>query len=290
MAAAPIEAIRRGDVPMAEAEKWIIEVKECNWAGNRPPKKKSGGGEYNADPIGNAEPEKTARTRAVRRCATNAFAAYMDRFDEQIRKAENAIEAEWEIVVNEDNGRALPAGPQAVSTGNGEPERGNATGARPLPVEGEPVNGTDDDGPDHEVVQDERAAAAQPATPAAAPSPPADTFDRADAIKRLFASLADHDDTLKKDPARKKWAKANNLAPSTKEWSKADFDRAQELLVGPYRDGVLRTCEATGQNLEDLSLAVLGRSAPDYLRHWKLLAQALEARGAAVGAEGEGDL
>lgn len=279
MNAAPMDAIRDGRVPMEEAEKWIISVKEANWAGNRPREKKknrSTGAEYtyDPDPVGNAEPEKTARTRAMRRCAIRAFPAWREEYESQIERAEKMIEAEFEII-QEDTRRqvAVAAGPQAVSTAAGEPEAAPAAGARPLPVDGE-----DEEGPDVEIVQDEPEPEAEPA----------DTFDRADARKRFFATL--RESGIKGD-ARKAWAKENKFPESTSDWGKEDYDRAQEILVGPVRDRVLAMVKEQGEDLEDLSLRVINQRSPDYLVHWKALDSSLQATAASADDEdGDEDL
>jgi hypothetical protein len=138
---APLEAIRKGEV--RDVEQFIRVVRECNWAGGRGivTKRKRDGGSYETegDPIGDAEPAKTARTRTFRRCARNAFSAWFDQFDEDINRAEEILEAEWEVV-REDRAAAraaLPAatGPQGVVTGAGEPQATSAAATKPLPVE-----------------------------------------------------------------------------------------------------------------------------------------------------------
>lgn len=135
--ATPIEKIRSGE--LLDWERYVIKVTECNWAGNKPEKKKRDGGSYDADPVGNAEPEKTARTRSLRRCAVRSFPAWMAGYEEQIRKAEEVLEAEWtEIKTGQRIERAAlpaPGGPQSVRTGAGEPSAQRPTAAaEPLPT------------------------------------------------------------------------------------------------------------------------------------------------------------
>ena len=59
---APLDKIKSGEIPWKEAQNWIITVSECNWAGGQ-----------EKDPVGNSHPEKTARSRSLRRCATRAL-------------------------------------------------------------------------------------------------------------------------------------------------------------------------------------------------------------------------
>jgi len=167
---APIEAIQRGEI--VEFEQYLIAVAECNWAGGMG-RTMADAKKY--DPIGDANPSTTARTRSLRRAATKSFSAWMQQYDRQIEKAEHAIEAEWEIVQEDKRQEraSLPSrsGPQAVSTSNGEPEAANASGARPLPVDGED---TPEPAPTPEPAED------------AAEDP---EWDATDARKRFFATL-----------------------------------------------------------------------------------------------------
>lgn len=101
--AAPIDAIKEGRVPFDEAEKWIVEVKECNWVD---PERKNKNGKYD-DPVGRLNPATTARTRSLRRCAIRALPAV----GEQVVLAENILEADFTVL---DDGAA-------VTVGAGEP-------------------------------------------------------------------------------------------------------------------------------------------------------------------------
>lgn len=133
---APLEQIRSGEV--VDFERYLIQVAECNWAGNRPKAKSKKGYEYDPDPIGNEEPAKTARTRSLRRTAKKAFPAWMAEYENQIRKAEEVIEGEWEIIRDDQRAEqaALPSGdqPQAARTG-GEPSAATEDEAEDLPTE-----------------------------------------------------------------------------------------------------------------------------------------------------------
>lgn len=128
---APLEKIRSGEV--LDFERYVARVEEPNWAGNKPKKAKRDGGSYDADPIGNEEATKTARTRALRRTAARAFPVWMAAEEERIKKLENAIQAEFRRIKSEqmDERAALPPqeGPQALRVGAGEPV------AAPVPVE-----------------------------------------------------------------------------------------------------------------------------------------------------------
>ncbi|HEX6924482.1 MAG TPA: hypothetical protein VF167_03600 [Longimicrobiaceae bacterium] len=134
--AAPLAAIRRGE---ANASDWIEVVRECNWAGNKPKGKTAQGKEYDADPVGNAEPAKTARSRSLRRAAVKAFAVTLAPVEAELRKLENAIEADFEVLHDDQQQAraALPAAgePQAARTGSGEPAAARAEGAEPLPTQ-----------------------------------------------------------------------------------------------------------------------------------------------------------
>lgn len=133
---APIEKIRSGEI--TDWQQYVVEVREANWAGNRPLAKSKKGYEYEPDPVGNAEPAKTARTRSLRRAAVRAFPAWMEQFQQHVKRHEEILEADWEIVREDQKALAasLPApnGAQAARTGSGEPTAANAAGAREIPV------------------------------------------------------------------------------------------------------------------------------------------------------------
>lgn len=267
---APIEKIRSGEI--RDWQGYVVEVREANWAGGKPKATSKKGYEYDPDPVGNDEPSKTARTRALRRCAVRAFPTWKEKYDEQVQRAERVLEAEFEIVVEENVARraALPAasGPQAVSTAAGEPEAASANGAKDLPVEGE--------------ARPERQAA-EAAPKAKAPSEQEalqeDDFDRTAARRAFFGSLRDAG--IPED-GRKEWQEKHGLSPSTKEWGKADYDRAQEVLVGPTRDKVLA---AAGDTFPALCQRVLGKAEPELLRDWKALEATLTAQATDAGED-----
>lgn len=139
--AAPLAAIRSG---ATDAAAWTEEVRECNWAGGKPretKEKKNGGGtySYDPDPVGNAEPAKTARSRSLRRAAIRAFAATLAPVEHELRKLEDAIEVDFEDVthLHQEARASLPSSGegQAARIGAGEPEAAKAEGAQPLPVQ-----------------------------------------------------------------------------------------------------------------------------------------------------------
>lgn len=201
------------------------------------------------DPVGRARPGETARTRTLRRGAIKALPKLNQR---DLKDANDALSAEWEIVKEDRKAAAaaLPApdGPQAVRTGEGEPAAANAEGAQPLPVRD----------------------VTTPVTPEAPAEPP---FDRKDARKGFFATLRD---AGVPDSDRKRWARDNRFDESTEKWTKADFDRAREILTAPTRDSVLARIAARNIDLNQFSLQVLGKDAPQFLADWKALQSKLD--------------
>lgn len=255
---APLEAIRRGEV---DPTPFIRVVRECNWAGGRGvvEKKRRDGSTYktDGDPIGDADPAKTARTRSFRRAARNAFSAWFVSFDEEIGRALQVLEAEFEIV-QEDRAaaaRQLPSGTddQVLRTGGGEAQG---------------VSG-------REVARQEEQADA----PAELP------FDKAKAQRALFATLHEAGIT---DDQRKQWAKENDLPPSTKLWGPEHFDRAMEILVTPYRAKLEQGCQLVGTTPDALALEVFGRPV-EILKEIKALIAECNRRLDAAADDG-GDL
>lgn len=249
---APIEKIRSGEI--TDIEPYLITVKECNWAGNQ-----------QKDPVGNEHPSKTARTRSLRRCSVRAFSAWMEEYSHQIQKAEEAIDAEWEVVSSEPY---VPQGdePKAIGSGNGEAEVMRIDDAKDLPVYGEEPQAEDSMAPEPEE--------APASTEAPEPVAEKDDFDRNDARKKLFATLRDAGMT--DDKARKEWAKRHDLPESTKNWTKSDYNRAIGILMGPWVEKVEEGCKAAGENLSDLSLQILQKESPEYLKDYQALAAYLD--------------
>lgn len=271
VAFAPIERIRSGEI--RDWQQYVVEVREANWAGNKPKAKRRDGGEYEADPIGNLEPAKSARTRSLRRCAVRAFPAWMAAYEEQIRKAELAVEGEWYEIRSD--ARQLTSGPQALSSGNGEPlASASAANAQPLPVEDRTPS----------VPQPSPTPVPSPApqpvpvptpTPSPAPTPipaPSGAFDKADAHKAYFATLRD---AGVKD--RKAFQLENGLPESSTAFTEQDYARAMELLVGPTRDKVLEGAGLLGfWSIEELC-AAWKIPVPTILRDLKDLVAAVNA-------------
>lgn len=235
--AAPMEKIRSGEV--TELDRYLVEVVECNWAGGMGDSMKE---HKKYDPIGDANPGTTARTRSLRRAGTKAFSAWMQPYEEGLAKIEEYMEAEFEVV---STGPAGEDGQPTVEIG---------------------TKGEDPDG--HEEVVETEA------------------WDETDMRKRLFATLRDAD-VATNDAARKSWAEENDLPRSTKEWGKAEYERALELLVSPTRQ---RVRELAGDDLADLSLRVLGKETPDHLKEWQAIEQVLAATNGSSDDDGQFEL
>jgi hypothetical protein len=253
--AAPLEAIRSGEI--TDIDRYLVAVPECNWAGNKPPAKKKDGGTYEADPIGNAEPAKTARTRSLRRAAVKSFSAWMQQYDRQIAKAEQAIEAEY-TVIREDRAeqRQIVAG-QAVQSGGGEPQAAASNGAKSLPTEDATT------------------------TPAAPP------FDASDARKAYFATLRDAG--IEKDSARKKWQVDQGLGESTKQWGAVEYGQAMDALLEPARQKALEGADVLGEDAEAMAQQLFGSPLRDLnLKQLKELAAGISARVDGAEAEASG--
>ena len=234
--AAPMEGIKSGKV--LEFERYLVTVSECNWAGGM---ERSMADSKKFDPVGDANPSTTARSRSLRRAATKAFSAWMTPYEEQLRKAEDAVEAEWEVIQDDKAAShaelPVPGGPQAVGTATGEPAAASPEGAKELPVD--------------------------------------EPFDANAARVRLFTTLRDAGII---EENRKKWAADNQLPESTKEWGKEQYDRAEDFLVGPVRTKVEAAAAAFGENIADVSLKVLQKDAPQFLSDWNKLAAAYAER------------
>jgi len=213
MEAAPIEQIKSGEI--RDFERYLIRVEEVNYAGGRPKERKKNRQtnewyEYQSDPVGEAEPSKTARTRSLRRCASRAFSAWMQQYEKQITKAEKAVEAEFEVVEEqrqvEAEVRPGPDEPQAVATGSGEPAAARAEEAQDLPEVGaEPTPA--------EPTEEEKQLVGPP------------PFDRVDWHRKYFALLkeAGVED-------RHKFQVDNYLPDSTKDFDEHNYREACRIL------------------------------------------------------------
>lgn len=104
---APLEEIRSGKI--TDVTPFLMEVKECNWAGGL-------GNEMASfkkfDPIGDAFPATTARSRSFRRAAVRAFSAWLKPMEEQIKQIEQIIEAEWSEVKESNHDMVMHQEPQ----------------------------------------------------------------------------------------------------------------------------------------------------------------------------------
>lgn len=269
---APIEKIKSGEI--TDWQQYVVTVSEANFAGGR------GRDHGRPDPIGDQEPGKTARTRTIRRGAARAYPAWMAEFKAQLERAEQVLEAEWEEVRSDraaTNG--LRNGPQALSSGNGEPLAASASNAQPLPVDdrtqGQPTavnvrdfgakgDGVTDDGPAF------KATAAQ--VDALKTSALAKPFDQKDAHKAYFATLRDAGIA-----DRKRWQIDNGFPESTADFGQAEYERAMGLLVGPTRAQALEGARMLGFDSIDELCAVWGIETPTILRELKELVAAVNA-------------
>lgn len=247
---APLDRIAAGEI---DGTQFIQEVHECNWAG---------GNSRANDPVGKANPAHTARTRSLRRAAVKSFSAWMENYDREVTKAEEIMEAEWEIVREDRKAAAAllppPNGPQAVRAGAGEPSAANPVTAQPMPVEDQ--------------------TAAPPATAAADGD-----FDRGDTRKRFFATLRDAGVS-----DRKAWTAQNGLPASTQDWGRPEFDRALEILVGPSREKYLQGCRMAGADPVLFAQDKIGHAA-DTLRDYQQLIPALNELLDELAAETDDD-
>lgn len=270
--ATPIDRIRSGEI--TDLSPYLVRMQPVwNWAGGRvegiKQRMKETGWKWEdvtksmkPDPIGDNEPAKTAATRSLRRAGDKGFSSWMSQYSEQVERAERWIEAEFEVVGYSEE-------PQTAMLASGEPQAVAAEDARDLPVRGEEPQ-------EPQEAQWEEEPHQEPKEPA---------FDATDARKRLFATLKGAGIT--KDADRKKWAADNGLPASTKEWGSAQYERAQELLLQPVRDPVIRGCETLGIGVNDLAMQVLGISEPDYYEHWASLKAVVDVRLGAQGDDGE---
>ena len=257
---APLAKIRAGKIPFDESMKWTTTVPGCNWAGNKRKRKSKKEGWYTTDDvIGVSEPDKTARTRAYRKAAANAFGTEF--IDEQaIQQAEARMEQDIEEGVwSFDNDTV--AEDDEVIVGDG--------GAAEI-VEGD-IEAADDIGPDiePEPMDDD---GQEPMPVETEPEP-----DRNELRRRYFATLkaAGLYDT------RKEWESEQHglgLPASVTEWTVDHFEDAYRAIMDPLEERVRGYCETLGESIEDLSLRILNRDRPEWASHWKTLETVLEGR------------
>jgi hypothetical protein len=255
--AAPIELIRAGKI--TDVEPYVTTIQECHWAGGM---EKSMAEARKYDPIGDAFPSLTARTRSLRRCATKAFSAWLQPYEDQLEKARTVIEADFEIIDQEQADRRDEVRNATVVDGEAqaatEATAGRLAVARELPLAGQ------------EEVEPSPPTEVPPARPAKNATDPVTTeaFDRNNARKRLFATLRD---AGVPEDGRKEWAKAQELPASTSLWTEEDFSRAQEVLMGGIVEEVTAAAEIMGVTVADVSLELLGKETPEYLKDWQTI-------------------
>jgi len=199
---APLEKIRSGEIQ--DFDRYVVKVSEANWAGNK-----------SSDPVGKAEAEKTARTRSLRRAGVRAFSAWLQQYEQEISKVENAMEAEFEIIMDEraEERASLPSSdePQAVSTSQGEPSVAQEDEAQDLPSATDPA--VEEDIPAPEISEEEQSLDE--------PEP----FDRGDWHRKYFALLKEAG-----IDERKPWQVDNFLPESVTEWEPHHYKTACRLL------------------------------------------------------------
>ena len=241
---APLAAIRAGKIPFDEAMRWVTTVPGCNWAGNQ---RTAGSGKSYRDKVGMIEPDKTARTRAYRKAASNAFGTEF--VDEQaVAQAEQLIEAEWDYADD-----TTTAADDEVIVGDG--------GVAEV-VEGE----VHEEEIDPEPMEPEKREP-MPSEPEA-PEP-----DIADLRRRYFATLRA---VGIKD--RKAFAADHDLPSSVTEWTADHFETAHAAIMDPLGKRVLGYCDTLGTTIEDESLRILDREVPEWASHWKTIETVLKGR------------
>lgn len=252
MPATPIERIRSGEI--TDWSQYVQVVAECNWAGGMGvvTRKKRDGGTFqtDGDPIGDANPSTTARTRSLRRCAAKTFSTWGEAYEQRIREIEEIVEAQWEDVTpGRQNG-----GQRAIGTGAGEPTATRAALPQPMPVqdltniadrqrstsEAEPVL-TRAERPTarssaHNAAAEDAAEVGAEAQAAPAPSPANDetqaggfvsSDDRREAERAYFGGLRAAGVGMNE---RQAWQEENDLPDSVKKFTPEDFLRAQGII------------------------------------------------------------
>lgn len=288
VSSAPMEEIHAG---RQDPEPWIKAVAECNWAGGKGDHKaehEKGNKAFGWDPIGDANPAKSARTRSLRRCAVKAFPAWREKFRQYRDKIERLIEREQALMA--EYGDDLPdGGPPALSTAGGEPEAASSEGARALP-EGEAS------AEEPEVVSEAEASEAEPApAPSASSTAPGETEageddEEEDAelspveIERraYFRNLRDAGITPKgmseeeRREARYAWQEEQGLPQSTKDWELAHWRQANRTLTAEVRKTYQEACEVLDIDADRLAEGHLDRPAR-MIRDYESLIEKLES-------------
>lgn len=239
---APLDQIVSGAI---DGEPFVQEIREANWAPNH----------QTRDPIGRDNPHTTARTRALRRAFVKAFSAWMEPLEEDIKRIENAIEAEYTVIRSEQKASraALPSGdqPQAARSG-GEPSAAAEDEAEDLPTED--AEGSDD-------------------------------FDATEARKAYFGTLRDAGIS---EEDRKAWQVGHELPASTKKWGRAEYDRAMQILIAPVKEKFEIGCQAIGEQPDAVAADVLEGRQPETYRDYQQLAAHVNGMVDAAMAEDNG--
>lgn len=213
---APIEAIARGEI--ADVTPFIREVVAYNWAGGK------GNSHGKLDPIGDAEPAKTAETRSFRRCARKAF-ELIKVLDEAAKLVGKEIFADYEIIDgDEQEARNVRMHQNAITAGNGEPTA--AVSSQPQARAGQEIS--------------------QASSTTAAPTDedPFPKEERDQLRRRYLGYLRDvgvtHGDADTAKVQREKWQRENGitgdgLAESSTDWTRAQFEKALAILEPQVR-------------------------------------------------------
>jgi hypothetical protein len=148
----------------------------------------------------------------------------MQQYEEQIEKAEKALEAEWVEIIEEKRAEVEAPKARAFLTGAGEPKAAASEVAKPLP----------DAGPKSDAGQ-----AAPAPVPSSTPTDPPKDFDRRDAERAFFATLRD---AGIRD--RREWCRSEGLPESVKDFTAESFDRVRALLLEPILERFRAGCAA----------------------------------------------
>ena len=256
---APLEDIEAGEV---DVEPFLVTVSEANWAGGKGeykdehhPNNKS----FSRDPIGDASPAKTARTRSLRRAARRAFSEWMEPYQEQIERAEEAAAEDFEVLRAEAASRPGPDERQAIAAESGEPEATTEDGASELPV----TNGDESDGTPSGGEEEP-----EPAPPQASATPPEgdgedepSTEELIDRERRAyFANLRDGPG-IEDDDERHAWQEEHDLPASTTDWSLEQWRRANSILTAEAKASYKQACNALGVDPDEYARDMLDRPA-----------------------------
>ena len=252
-----VSEVRAGRLSLKEAMDLAVEVRAANWAGNKRKKKRKGkwddvnrrygpGEWYEVeDTIGMAEPDKTARTRSFRRCASDAFGLeFMG--EQEVIQAQRIIEADWEYA--DGGARKADVAGGEIAVGHGEPAA--------------------------EVVDDPDLV--DVATGEIHEPEPEPQVDLNEKRREFFATLGAVG--LKADPKRKAFMAEHGLPDSVTKFTAADYERALDAIMTPLRDRVLELCKQVGTTVGDVSLQELQTATPEYAKDWVYLRNVLELR------------